>query len=421
MSDKAKKFIYNYENNKCQYDNGYIVFNSGFLNNPIWFRFNNIKIDWEWSNDLIYWNKNYDNNRKCSIWINSLLDSANDINFIINYLRFKDVNNNIQLMSEQIEHISSLIDEIYTMSIVVENNKKLNNDEIKSSINKINASIKCVKDQIDKFKKDKHKKNKISKEIKKDNIELHNLDDNIVCNNKNNANNPHKSNLVTADKSILLNLNNTIGRLNNEILSYKKDIFVASDYLNNNNNTIDKNNVLYEPFLIYQSSLLAELNIKSSDSISENTKLLYQSINKLNEKIDNQISENYKLIDKLDNQIFEKNLCEKKINGNKCTIKSLDVTNKNLENKLTSYEREIRDLISEIETYKNTQEGNCLKISGITLELEQKNTTISNLINEKENMISSILQLNSNLEYDVDSNIFKVKDDYEILNSDELV
>ena len=84
MSTKAKQFIYNYEHNRAEYDNNYLVFKPGLMYNTIWFRYNTNLKSWEWSNDLIYWKVDY-NNRKCSVWMDKILDNHSDINYILNY------------------------------------------------------------------------------------------------------------------------------------------------------------------------------------------------------------------------------------------------------------------------------------------------------------------------------------------------
>jgi hypothetical protein len=386
MSNKAKKFIYNYDNNKCEYDNDYIVFNPGFINNTIWFRFNNIKIDWEWSNDLIYWNKNYNNDNKCGIWVNSLLDRGKDINFIINYLRIKGVNQNIQVMTPKSEKTTSCID-------------KSNN---------INISV----------KKNKNRNNKIGLENKLSNIQMHKFNNEIVSvpyidiSMKQPLNRDNTSDLIKIDKSILLNLNNNIGMLNNDVFCYRKDINMISDHFYRKNNEIDTNNILYESFLYYQNNLLLALNSNYTNSIYTNTYLLYECISQLNDKLDKQIFENSQLNDKL---------CNDTINRNKSIIQSLELSNKNLELEQNLLKNQISELILEIELYKNTQEGNCIKIMGLSKELEQKKTIISNLKLFNENIVSSVSILSPNLEYDIESNTFKLKEDYEILNIDELV
>ena len=386
MSNKAKKFIFNYDNNKCEYDNDYIVFNPGFINNTIWFRFNNIKIDWEWSNDLIYWNKNYNNDNKCGIWVNSLLDRGKDINFIINYLRIKGVNQNIQVMTPKSEKTTSCID-------------KSNN---------INISV----------KKNKNRNNKIGLENKLSNIQMHKFNNEIVSvpyidiSMKQPLNRDNTPDLIKIDKSILLNLNNNIGMLNNDVFCYRKDINMISDHFYKKNNEIDTNNILYESFLYYQNNLLLALNSNYTNSIYTNTYLLYESISQLNDKLDKQIFENSQLNDKL---------CNDTINRNKSIIQSLELSNKNLELEQNLLKNQISELILEIELYKNTQEGNCIKIMGLSKELEQKKTIISNLKLFNENIVSSVSILSPNLEYDIESNTFKLKEDYEILNIDELV
>jgi len=438
MSNKAKKFIYNYDNNKCEYDNDYIVFNPGFINNTIWFRFNNIKIDWEWSNDLIYWNKNYNNNNKCGIWVYSLLDRGNDINFIINYLRIKGVNQNIEVMTPKSKKATSSIGESNTMNIHVKKNKNRNN---------------------------KIGNNKIGHQNKISNIEMHKFNNAIVSvpyidtDMKQTLNSVNTSDLIKIDKSILLNLNNNIGILNNELFCYKKDINMISEHFYKKNNDIDTNNILYESFLYYQNSLLTTLNSNYTNSVYANSYLLHEQISQLNQKLDNQIFENSQLNQKLDNQIFENSqlndkldnqifensqlnqkldnqkldnqifensqlnqkLCDKKNNRNKCIIRSLELSNNNLELERNLLKKQISELILEIELYKNTQEGNCIKIMSISKELEQKNIIISNLKLYNENIVSSVSMVSPNLEYDIERNIFKLKEDYEILNLDELV
>ena len=386
MSNKAKKFIFNYDNNKCEYDNDYIVYNPGFIHNTIWFRFNNIKIDWEWSNDLIYWNKNYNNVNKCGIWVNSLLDRGNDINFIINYLRIKCVNKNIQVMTPKNEKKTLPIGENYTINIPIK-------------------------------KKNKKRKNKIGGENENSNIEMHKFNNaigslsNMDTAMKETLNSMNTSDLIKIDKSVLLNLNNNIGILHNELFRYSKDINMISDHFYGKNNDINTNNILYQSFLNYQNSLLTALNTNYTNSAYDNTYLLYERISQLNQKLDNQIFENSQLNEKISNN---------KINGNKCIIQLLELSNKNLELERNLLKNQIIELILEIESYKNTQEGNCIKIMGISKELEQKNTIISNLKLFNENIVSSVSMLSPNLEYDIESSIFRLKEDYEVLNLDEL-
>jgi predicted nuclease with TOPRIM domain len=424
MSNKAKKFIYNYDNNKSEYDNGYIVFNPSFINNTIWFRFNNIKIDWEWSNDLIYWNKNYNKNNKCGIWVNSLLDRGNDINFIINYLRIKGGNKNIQVMTDKNEKTKLYNDESYTINTP--------------------------------FKK-KNRINKIGSDNKISNIELNNAigsEPYMDMSMKHTLNIENTSDFIKIDKSVLLNLNNNIGILHNELFRYSNDINMISHHFYSKNNDIDKTNILYQSFLYYQKSLLTALNCNYTNSSHQNTYLMYERISQLNEKLDNQIFENSQLNEKLDNQIFEISQLNEKldnqifensqlnekldnqifensqlnekldnntINENKSIIRLLELSNKNLELEQNLLKNQISELILEIELYKNTQEGNYIKIMGISKELEQKNTIISHLKLYNENIVSSVSILSPNLEYDIESNIFRLKEDYEILNLDELV
>ena len=120
----------------------------------------------------------------------------------------------------------------------------------------------------------------------------------------------------------------------------------------------------------------------------------------------------------MDDQIFEKNLCEKRINGNKCSIKSLELSNNKLQETINLLNKEKRNYILEIEGYKNTIEGNTIKLLGITQELNKKNTIISNLVIEKDNY--SILSKNKDItikeEYNMQNN-----DEYDIVSSDELL
>jgi hypothetical protein len=392
MSEKAIKFIRDYEQNNSTYDNGYLLFNSGYFNNSIWFRFN-VKInDWEWSNDLIYWNKKYDNNSKSSIWINSLLDRKTDINYILSYLRLCNVNKNILQMNDPIQQIYSYIDQLYNITLEFENNKILDN-EIKSNFKLMNFIITNAKEHIEQNK------------IKETNI------------NNNTLNNLNEKNQVIIHKDTLNNLNNSIRKLNQELLQYKNNIINLSNYLTNIDNNFETNHtILHESLLIYQSSLLCELNVNSSNSISENTNLLYTNINMLNKKLDEFVYENNELKEKLDDQIFEKNLCEKRINGNRFTIKSLELKISQLHENISLSKKEKQKLILEIEGYKNTIEGNTVKIFGITQELDKKNNIISNLMLERENLNISKISENPILESNNEN-----KDDYDVITIDELI
>ncbi len=395
MTDSALKFIQNYENNNSIYDNGYLLYNPGYFKNKAWFRFNIKKNDWEWSNDLIYWNKKYDMNIKSSVWINRLLDNKNDINNIISYLRLSRINKNILQMNDPIQRISAYIDQLYNLTLNTQNNK-ISNHEI--NLNVIHSTIKNVKEETDK--------------IKNVNL-LHNNNSDIYQINSQ----------VMIDKDTLNNLNNTIqhlnytvGNLNRDIISYKSEIQKLSNYFVNINNDFDTiNSELCDSFLIYQSSILSELDVNPSDTITENTNLIFNKVNILNKKLDELINENSQLKEQLDEQIFEKSLCEKRINGTRCTIKSLEISNMKLQQSIDSLKKEKKTHILEIEGYKNTIEGNTMKIFGITQELEKKNNIIHNLIQEKTN--SSLFNKSGNINLEQDNTNL---DDFEILSSDEI-
>lgn len=386
MTDKAFKFIQSYEQNSSTYDNGYLLFNSGYFNNKIWFRYNTKKNDWEWSNDLIYWNKKYDNNCKSSVWINTLLDSKNDINYIISYLRLNNVIKNIVKMNDPLQRIFAYIDKLYDFSL---------DNDIKLNYKLMNLTIKNAKQELENIRKNNEKQyTTISK--KNDVV-------NVV----------NEYTQVKIDKDTLNYLNNTIGLLNQEIISYKSDISNLSNYFTNNNYNIDINNSSVDDlFLIYQSSLLSELGVDSSNCISDNTKLIYKSINLLNKKLDEINQENIELKDKLDEQIFEKNLCEKRINANRCTIKSQDLLIKKLQENIDLSKKENCKLILEMEGYKNTIEGNTMKTMGLLQELGKKNILINNMISEKQNIIS----VNSDEKPIIDLEEEAYSNDYEILS-----
>ena len=398
MTHKAIKFIIDYEQNNATYDNGYLIFNSGYFNNSIWFRFNAKINDWEWSNDLIYWNKKYDINSKSSIWINSLLDRKTDINYILSYLRLSNVNKNIIQMNDPIQQVYTYIDQLYNLTLDFEHNKIFDN-EIKSNFKLMNFVINNAKEHIDTIRNNKQNQN-----------------NEIVNKNSILTIHPEKTEVII-HKDTLNNLNNTIGKLNREIAIYKNNMTTLSNYFTNIENNLDINHdILHDSFLIYQSSLLCELNVEPSHCISENTNLLYKNINILNKKLDEFTNENNELNDKLDDQVFEKNLCQKRINANRFTMKSLELHIATLQENISLSKKEKQKLILEIEGYKNTIEGNTIKIFGITHELDKKNNIISNLMLEKENMNSLKTIENPILEYNNQN-----KDDYEVISLDELI
>jgi hypothetical protein len=395
MTDKAFKFIQSYEQNTPTYDNGYLLFNPGYFKNKIWFRFNSKKNDWEWSNDLIYWNKNYDINSKSSIWVNSLLDSKNDINHIISYLRLNNVIKNIVKMNDPVQRIFAYIDKLYDFTLDNENNNMRSDSEIKLNYKLMNSTIKNAKEELENIRTN----NTI---VKKNDV----------------VNIMNDYTQVKIDLDTLNYLNNTIGLLNQEIIRYKSDISNLSNYFTNNSNNIDINNSsLIDLFLIYQCSLLSELDVNSSDSLSDNTELIYKSVNLLNRKLDEINQENNVLKDKLDEQIFEKNLCEKRINANKCTIKSQDLLIKKLQENSDLSKKETCKLILELEGYKNTIEGNTMKTMSLLHELEKKNILINNLISEKQNMIYLTSDVNPIIDLEPEnSDHSDHSDDYEILS-----
>jgi hypothetical protein len=388
MTENAIKFIQNYNKNNSTYNNGYLVFNPGYFKNKAWFRFNASKNDWEWSNDLIYWNKQYDTNSKSSVWINQLLDSKNDINYIISYLRLSNVNKNILQMNDPIQRISTYIDQIYNFLLNFATNKISEND---LQLNVINSALKNIKVELDRI-------------INQDVFDYYTFK---KCN---------ENNQVLVNKDILTNLNNTIGNLNNQINHYKNDISELSNYLINiDNNQLEMNNsVLCDSFIIYQSGLLSELNVEPSFSISENTNLIYKNMNMLNKKLDELVNENNQLKEQLDEQILEKNLCEKRINGNRCIMKSLEISNKKLQQNIDLLKTEHRKQILEIEGYKNTIEGNTMKIFGITQELEKKDILIQSLLREKKEIAIQTMDISDDTQKHLTN-----KEDYEILSLDE--
>lgn len=378
MTNKAIEFIKKYIDNKSIYDNGYLLFNPGLFQNQIWFRYNSKINDWQWSNDLIYWNIKCDKHSKSSIWINSLLNSENDINYILKYLRLIYVNKNIIKMYSPLDKIYHYINEI--KSITSEYDNKSNAEYLK--LNLIDYTIKEIKDELDK------------------NWNISNIT---------------KTNDVLADKDVLNNLNHNIGNLMNDNNNYKMDNSILSNYLINFQEDINLNNTsLSEALIIYQSGLLSQLNIKPSNCVDENTKLLYNSINSIHNKLDELTKENIDIKDNHDEQVFEKNLLYKKINGLKSDIKSKDKVIQNIQQHMDQLKQEKRHMILEIENYKNTIEGNTHKISGLLQELEMKKTFINNLISDPKD-INIITPLKTNTILEIQD-----QDEYDILNADDL-
>ena len=372
MNNKVIEFIRNYIENKSTYDNGYLYFNPGYFQNQIWFRYNSKINNWQWSNDLIYWNNKCDKKSKSSIWINSLFDSQNDINYILKYLRLNYINKNIIAMYNPLDKLYHYINEIKSITSEYDiNNIKLsdtefNNKPLYLKLNLIDYAINLINDELD----------------------------------KNSNLNIKKINDVLVDKDTINNLNNKIGNLINQNNNHKIDNEIISNYLINYKSNINLNNtILSESILIYQSGLLSELNITPSNCIEENTKLLYSSINSINSKLDTLTKENKEIIDNYDEQVFEKNLLYKKINGLKSDIKSNEKTIHNLQVYIEHITQEKKNMILEIENYKNTIEGNTHKISGLLQELNiKKNTNKLILVN---NTINNVLEDNELCDYDI--------------------
>jgi hypothetical protein len=137
-------------------------------------------------------------------------------------------------------------------------------------------------------------------------------------------------------------------------------------------------------------------------------------MNMLNKKLDELVNENNQLKEQLDEQILEKNLCEKRINGNRCIMKSLEISNKKLQQNIDLLKTEHRKQILEIEGYKNTIEGNTMKIFGITQELEKKDILIQSLLREKKEIAIQTMDISDDTQKHLTN-----KEDYEILSLDE--
>ena len=357
MSTKAKQFIYNYENNRAEYDNNYLIFKPGFMYNTIWFRYNTNLKSWEWSNDLIYWKVDY-NNRKCSVWMDKVLDNHGDINYILNYLKIKDLYQNINKMNDVIDKIAINIDEIYHMDIEDLDNPQLNILQMYEKINCINSELKTI-----------YSNQLVKKKYYKPNLKKQN---NIKGNNMTN--------------------------------------FI--NYLQGETNNIDTTDIIYEPFLEYQSRLLQKLDANPTKSITDNDTLINDKIIIMRENIDN--------------QVFENSLLQKKINSNrsmlisnKNEINTLKIKSIHIVDQYNQIKSDNTELILSLERMKETNEGMTFKVKSLSSELINKESTIRCLKLENESLISQMSELTQHIEYDkLDDSI--LKNDFDIINYDDL-
>jgi hypothetical protein len=385
MTEKAKNFIYLLEKGKAPTQDGYSYFESGFFENPSWYRYNNRIYQWQITFDLVKWYNVSEINIELNI----------DNLYIVNYLKIKEIKNNIVIMTKNYEDlVNTLCNNIY---INLDDFENIYNDNIISdiiqNINEINNSVNKVKNQINELELDYQlRANKKNVEVLKRELIYYNQQYQYLKEDYYKRLIILKSNCIKNTDMFLTMYNKTTDDL--ELL--RRDFFIVE---NNYNQKCDE----YNNLNVTNKKLNDELKNGNNYNIEQSIKVnaLEIEIKEKNETIKNLKNE----INKKPNDIIAIQHLETK-------IFSLNFDNKNYLNKINNLESQINSFSEDTKNYKikiDNLENKIKLYEGEKKYLISNNNISSKTINELESKINSFSEDTKNYKIKIDNLENKIK------------
>ena len=407
MSKRVDEFIDKLENGFPPMEHGYIVYEGGFFSSSVWYRFDLEADVWQWTDDLIYWYSVSENRPNVST----------DNLLIINYLRLKSLNKSIKGMTKNLEDTRELeqivhnlfinyktlekisIDQKYTDDVKIQDYQHQIDHEFKE-LDRLLASVLQLENN---FEKDRESaKTRISQRAV-----LAQYTANIMREKMLVIEQRFKiSYLMNGLKERLLEIcvpDNLLETYKTEQL--EDDLNQVCNFLNKKALFIDNNRV-HSSVFNYQAKILNSLGISVNQNLAMNSEFIMYGINGLkskNEKLNSIILDNNQKINDLES--INDEMSEK--------IKTFDNSDKKLktlEDELTSYDNNNRELCQQINELLSLNNINNKKIKDLELQLGKAESA-------KTDLGFQLYELESFISYK-ESEIYQLRSDNGILHKD---